>query len=286
MEFLIISGLSGAGKSRVSDILEDLDFYCVDNMPVALIGRFAELCMATRGRFERVALVTDIREGTNFDELFTQLNGLWALGCEYKILFVEADRETIVKRYKETRRRHPLAGSTGGIESAINEEIRLLTPVRERADFIINTTGLTLGQLQKELYSLFVGDEVDRSINVNVMSFGFKYGIPLEADLVFDVRFLPNPYYVADLRSKTGLSEEVQSFVFNNGDTREFLVLLSDLMSYLLPHYVEEGKHTLTIAVGCTGGRHRSVSVAVALARFLAEQGYACTSTHRDIDKG
>jgi UPF0042 nucleotide-binding protein len=158
--------------------------------------------------------------------------------------------------------------------------------VRERADFIINTTGLTLGQLQKELYSLFVGDEVDRSINVNVMSFGFKYGIPLEADLVFDVRFLPNPYYVADLRSKTGLSEEVQSFVFNNGDTREFLVLLSDLMSYLLPHYIEEGKHTLTIAVGCTGGRHRSVSVAVALARVLAEQGYACTSTHRDIDKG
>ncbi len=183
-------------------------------------------------------------------------------------------------------RRHPLAGSTGGIESAITEETRLLTPVRERADFIINTTGLTLGQLQKELYSLFVGDEVDRSINVNVMSFGFKYGIPLEADLVFDVRFLPNPYYVADLRSKTGLSEEVQSFVFNNGDTREFLVLLSDLMSYLLPHYIEEGKHTLTIAVGCTGGRHRSVSVAVALARVLAEQGYACTSTHRDIDKG
>lgn len=286
MEFLIVSGLSGAGKSRASDILEDLDFYCVDNMPVALIGKFAELCMATRGRFERVALVTDIRESRNFEELFTALDGLWEVGCEYKILFLESDVETIVKRYKETRRRHPLASDAGSIEVAVREEIKLLAPVRERADYIINTSGLTLGQLQKELYKRFVDATMNRSININVMSFGFKYGIPLEADLVFDVRFLPNPYYVAELREKTGLDEEVQGFVYNNGATREFLCHLTDLLTFLIPHYIEEGKHNLTVAVGCTGGRHRSVSIAVALTRFLNEQGYYSENTNRDVDKG
>jgi len=286
MEFLIVSGLSGAGKSRASDILEDLDFYCVDNMPVALIGKFAELCMVTHGRFERVALVTDIRESKNFEELFTALDGLWEIGCEYKILFLEANVETVVKRYKETRRRHPLAVSAGSIEAAVREEVQLLAPVRERADYIINTTGLTLGQLQKELYKLFVDASLNRSISVNVMSFGFKYGIPLEADLVFDVRFLPNPYYVSELREKTGLDEEVQSFVYNNGASREFLCHLTDLLAFLIPHYIEEGKHNLTVAVGCTGGRHRSVSIAVALNRFLNEQGYYSENTNRDVDKG
>ena len=286
MEFLIVSGLSGAGKSRASDVLEDLDFYCVDNMPVALIGRFAELCMATRGRFERVALCTDIRESRNFEELFTALDGLWELGCEYKILFLEADVETVVKRYKETRRRHPLYGNAGSIEAAVREEIKLMAPVRERADYIINTSGLTLGQLQKEIYKRFVDGSMDRSININVMSFGFKYGIPLEADLVFDVRFLPNPYYVSDLRKKTGLDEPVQNFVYNNAVTEEFLNHLTGLLKFLIPHYIEEGKHSLTVAVGCTGGRHRSVSIAVALTRFLTEQGYYCENTNRDIDKG
>jgi len=286
MEFLIVSGLSGAGKSRASDILEDLDFYCVDNMPVALIGKFAELCMVTHGRFERVALVTDIRESKNFEELFAALDGLWEIGCEYKILFLEANVETVVKRYKETRRRHPLSGNAGSIEAAVREEVQLLNPVRERADYIINTTGLTLGQLQKELYKLFVDASLNRSISINVMSFGFKYGIPLEADLVFDVRFLPNPYYVSELREKTGLDEEVQNFVYNNGATREFLCHLTDLLAFLIPHYIEEGKHNLTVAVGCTGGRHRSVSIAVALTRFLNEQGYYCENTNRDADKG
>ena len=286
MEFLIVSGLSGAGKSRAVDILEDLDYYCVDNMPVVLISKFAELCIATRGRFERVALVTDIREGSNFAELFEALDGLWELGCEYKILFVEADVETIVKRYKETRRRHPLASGAGSIEAAVREEVKLLEPVRERADFIINTSQLTLGQLQQELYKLFVGEGARRAINVNVMSFGFKYGIPIEADLVFDVRFLPNPYYVAELREKSGLDEVVQNYVYNNGDTREFLCLLTDLLAYLMPHYIEEGKHNLTVAVGCTGGRHRSVSIALALSRFLNEQGYYTVNTNRDLEKG
>lgn len=286
MEFLIVSGLSGAGKSRASDVLEDLDFYCVDNMPVALIGRFAELCMATRGRFERVALCTDIRESRNFEELFTALDGLWELGCEYKILFLEADVETVVKRYKETRRRHPLSGNSGSIEAAVREEIKLLSPVRERADYIINTSGLTLGQLQKEIYKRFVDGSMNRSININVMSFGFKYGIPLEADLVFDVRFLPNPYYVSELREKTGLDEPVQKFVYENAVTEEFLNHLTGLLKFLIPHYIEEGKHNLTVAVGCTGGRHRSVSIAVALTRYLNEQGYYSENINRDIDKG
>ena len=233
-----------------------------------------------------MALVTDIRESKNFEELFNALDGLWEIGCEYKILFLEANVETVVKRYKETRRRHPLASNAGSIETAVREEVQLLAPVRERADYIINTTGLTLGQLQKELYKLFVDASLNRSISINVMSFGFKYGIPLEADLVFDVRFLPNPYYVSELREKTGLDEEVQNFVYNNGATREFLCHLTDLLAFLIPHYIEEGKHNLTVAVGCTGGRHRSVSIAVALNRFLNEQGYYSENTNRDVDKG
>ncbi len=286
MEFLIVSGLSGAGKSRTVDVLEDLDYYCVDNLPAALIGRFAELCIAARGRYERVALVTDIREGNNFEELFSALDGLWELGCGYKILFLEADLETIVKRYKETRRRHPLASVEGTLENAVKQEMQILAPVRERADHVVNTSKLTLGQLQKTLYELFVSEGAERGLNVNVMAFGFKYGIPIESDLVFDVRFLPNPFYVAELRSKTGLDEEVQKFVYDNGDTRELLCLLTDLFLYLIPHYIEEGKHSLTISIGCTGGRHRSVSIAQAMVKILNENGYNAVNTNRDIDKG
>ncbi len=286
MEFLIVSGLSGAGKSRTVDVLEDLDYYCVDNLPVALIGRFAELCVAARGRYERVALVTDIREGNNFDELFVALDALWELGCGYKILFLEADLETIVKRYKETRRRHPLASVEGTLENAVKQEMQILATVRERADHVVNTSKLTLGQLQKTLYELFVAEGGERGINVNFMAFGFKYGIPIEADLVFDVRFLPNPFYVAELRHKTGLDPEVQKFVYDNGDTRELLVLLTDLFLFLIPHYIEEGKHSLTIAIGCTGGRHRSVSIAQALVKIVNENGYNAVNTNRDIEKG
>ncbi len=285
MEFLIVSGYSGAGKSRAIDVLEDMDFYCVDNIPVALIGKFAELCMATRGRYERVALVTDIREGSNFSELFVALDGLSSLGCEYKIMFLEADVETIVKRYKETRRRHPLALKGGSLELAVRNEIELLAPVRDRADIVLNTSWLTLGNLQKEIYKYLVGDNSYRGIAVNVMSFGFKYGIPIEADLVFDVRFLPNPFYIAELRNKTGLDVEVRDYVYSQPDTREFLNLLENLISFLIPRYIEEGKHSLTIAIGCTGGHHRSVSVAMATTDYITSLGYNPISTNRDIDK-
>ncbi len=286
MEFLIISGMSGAGKSRAADLLEDLGFYCVDNMPVALLPKFAELCMATRGRYERVALVTDIRERDGFDELFRVLDELWAMECSYQILFMEADLPTLVKRFKETRRKHPLLEKTGSSEKAIEQERITLAPIRERADYVINTSPLTLGQLQKELYRLFFSPDARRPMQVNVMAFGFKYGLPIEADLVFDVRFLPNPYYVQELRDKTGLVPEVRDFIFRHRDTQEFLRYLTGLVGFLLPRYVDEGKHSLTIAVGCTGGKHRSVAIANALAEFAESEGYASRLVTRDMEKG
>ncbi|MEG0876066.1 MAG: RNase adapter RapZ [Oscillospiraceae bacterium] len=285
MEFLIISGLSGAGKSRASDMLEDLDYYCVDNMPIALIPKFAQLCLAANERYERVALVTDIRERASFEELFRVLDGLWELGCEYRILFMEADPEVIVKRYKETRRRHPLSAPGVSVEEAIKSEIKLLAPVRERADYIINTGSLTLGMLQSELYRLFVGEDAKRKLSVSVMSFGYKYGIPIESDLVFDVRFLPNPFYVSELREMNGLDAPVSDFVFRSGETREFVKKLEDMVKFLLPLYVDEGKLSLTISIGCTGGRHRSVAIAKALTDYVESIGFASQNINRDISK-
>jgi UPF0042 nucleotide-binding protein len=285
MEFLIISGLSGAGKSRAADMLEDLDYYCVDNMPIALIPKFAQLCMAASERYERVALVTDIRERASFEELFKVLDGLWDLGCDYRILFMEADPANIVKRYKETRRRHPLAVPGISVEEAINNEIKLLAPVRERADYIINTSNFTLGMLQSELYRLFVGEDTKRKIVVNVMSFGYKYGIPLESDLVFDVRFLPNPFYVSELREMNGLDAPVSEFVFRSEETKEFVSQLQKMVRFLLPLFVEEGKLSLTISIGCTGGRHRSVAIAKAMTDYIESIGYAAQNINRDIQK-
>jgi len=285
MEFLIISGLSGAGKSRTADILEDLDYYCVDNMPIALIPKFAQICIAAGERYEKVALVTDIRERANFDELFQVLDGLWDLGCDYRILFVEADPGIIVKRYKETRRRHPLAVPGASIEDAIISEIKLLAPVRERADYIINTSNLTIGQLQSELFQIFVGEDSRRKLVVNVMSFGYKHGIPLESDLVFDVRFLPNPFYVSELRDLNGLDEAVSDFVLQNGITTEFLDKLKQMIKFLLPLYVEEGKTSLSISIGCTGGHHRSVAIAKVLTDYIESLGYPAQNINRDIQK-
>ncbi len=285
MEFLIISGLSGAGKSRASDILEDLDYYCVDNMPIALIPKFAQLCMAANDRYNRVALVTDIRERASFEELFSVLDGLWDLGCEYRILFMEADIPTIVKRYKETRRRHPLSAPGISVEQAIANEIQLLSPVRERADYIINTSTTTLGMLQSEIYRLFVGRDAKSKLVVNVMSFGYKYGIPIESDLVFDVRFLPNPFYVSELRSMSGLDAPVSEFVFRNNETQEFFRQLKEMTKFLLPLYVDEGKLSLTISIGCTGGRHRSVAIAKALTDYVESLNYSAQNINRDIQK-
>ncbi len=284
MEMLIISGLSGAGKSRVAAAMEDLDFYCVDNMPVALIPKFAELCAATRGRYERVALVSDIRSRDSFDELFKALDELSAAGFEYKILYIDASVDTIVKRYKETRRRHPLDVEGGGLENAVRREIKMLEGVRGRADYVINTTGLTLGRLQRTLQRLFGAGDTEK-LRVSVMSFGYKYGIPMEADLVFDVRFLPNPFYVPELTEKNGLDDDVYDYVFSSDQAREFLGKLEELIDFLLPNYQEEGKMNLTVCIGCTGGHHRSVAVTEALSKYLEDRGHEVECIHRDISK-
>jgi len=286
MEFVVISGISGAGKSQAADILEDLGFYCVDNMPAVLIPRFAELCLAARGQYERVALVTDVRSRDGFEALFAALDEMAAMGCPYKILFMDAAVETLVRRFKETRRRHPLDPGGGGMEEAIRQEKHLLRSVRDRADFIVDTSNLTLGQLQRKIYQLFASTEGHgKPIHVNVVAFGFKYGLPMDSDLVFDVRYLPNPYYIGHLRPQTGLDGPVAEFVFSHQQAGEFLGHLERMLEFLLPLYIEEGKKSLTISIGCTGGRHRSVALAKAISASVAGQGYTVEMICRDIEK-
>ena len=285
MEFLIITGLSGAGKSRAADVLEDLDYYCVDNMPVALIPRFAEFCAATKGRYEKVALVTDVREKDGFGELLSTLDELRKSEITCRILYMDADVPTLIRRYKESRRPHPLAVPGGTVEDAIRRETALLAPVKERADFVVNTKGLTLGRLQNRLFELLCGGEKKRAIDVTVMSFGYKHGLPTEADLVFDARFLPNPFYVDELREKSGLDLPVKEYVFSFQQTRTFMEKLEEMLEFLLPLYIEEGKLSLTVAIGCTGGHHRSVAIAAALHDHLTAKGVPSINVNRDIDK-
>ena len=285
MEFLIITGLSGAGKSRAADVLEDLDYYCVDNMPVALMPRFAELCLATKGRYEKVALVTDVREKDGFAELLATIDRLQEMECSCRILYMDADLKTLIRRYKESRRPHPLYVKGRTVEDAIKREEVLLEPVKARADYILNSAGLTLGQLQSRLFSMFAGAGKKREIDVTVMSFGYKHGLPMDADLVFDARFLPNPFYVEDLRPQTGLDRPVFDYVFSYQQTRQFMEKLQEMTDFLLPYYIEEGKLTLTIAIGCTGGHHRSVALASALNDYLMGKGIHSLNINRDIDK-
>ncbi|MEG2454887.1 MAG: RNase adapter RapZ [Oscillospiraceae bacterium] len=284
MEFIIVSGLSGAGKSRVASFMEDMGFYCVDNLPAPLIPRLAELCMAS-AKYERVALVTDIRGGQTFDGLFEALDALKAMDCAYKILFVEANAETIIKRYKETRRSHPLAQNGRSLTQSVEQEQLALAPVRARAEYIIDTTVLTTAKLRGEVFRLFGRDGERPSMSVSVISFGFKYGIPMEADLVFDVRCLPNPFYLADLRPQTGLDEGVRTFLMGYQQTRDLLSHLEDLLNFLLPLYVEEGKAALVIGVGCTGGQHRSVAITRSLSEFIRQKGYNASENHRDMTR-
>ena len=285
MEFLIITGLSGAGKSRAADVLEDLDYYCVDNMPVALIPRFAEFCAATGGRYEKVALVTDVREKDGFGELLKTLEKLRESEITCRILYMDADVPTLIRRYKESRRPHPLAEKGGSVEQAIRREMELLAPVREQADFVVNTSRLTLGKLQSRLFELLCGEGEKRELDVTVLSFGYKYGLPSEADLVFDARFLPNPFYVDELREKTGLDLPVKEYVFSFQQTRTFMEQLETMLEFLIPLYIEEGKTGLTVAVGCTGGRHRSVAIAAALNDHFLARGMSSVNVNRDLDK-
>ena len=280
MKTLIISGLSGAGKSKAASYLEDAGYYIVDNMPAAMILKFAEFARGTH--YERVALVYDVRNATSYTELFGVLDQLKTL-CECRLLFLDAAPKTIIKRYKETRRRHPLAGKADTLEEAVYKEQELLSPVRARADVVIDTTHLSTAQLQQEMLHRFAEDS--GGMSVTVTSFGFKHGLPLEADLVFDVRCLPNPYYQEMLRRQTGLDAPVADYVFSFQASTGLLDHIKDLLAYSLPLYAEEGKTNLVIAVGCTGGHHRSVAMAHRLAEFCRRSGYPTLETHRDITR-
>ena len=285
MQFVIVSGLSGAGKSKTASFLEDIGFYCVDNMPTDLIPQFAQLCLATKGRYERVALVTDVRASLTFDGLFKALESLDQMKLQYTIVYVEASTEVIIKRYKETRRKHPLIKDGTDLTSAVERERSLLEPIRNRANAIIDTSALSTAKLRGEIINLVAGDLKDRAMTVTVMSFGFKYGLPVDADLVFDVRFLPNPHYIPELRNKTGLDAEVRDFVFSYQQTKDFVEKVEDLLAFSLPSYVDGGKTNLVVAIGCTGGKHRSVSVARELGEFVARKGYGLTLSHRDLGR-
>ena len=286
MEFVIISGMSGGGKSKAATFMEDMGFFCVDNLPAPLISKFAELGMAGNGEYDRVVLVTDVRSGTRFDDLFQALDQLQAMKCTYRILFMDASDEVIIKRYKETRRSHPLGEECESLEQAIVLERKMLEPLRERADHIIDTSNLPTSKLKGELRRIFsrAGSQEGR-MEVRVTSFGFKHGLPMEADLVFDVRFLPNPYYVLELRAHTGLDADVRDYVFTGGQGQEFLERMKEFVNWLLPRYEEEGKTSLVIAVGCTGGHHRSVAMAHALAQALSGQGFPVAESHRDLGR-
>ncbi len=286
MDILIISGLSGAGKSKAASYLEDMGFYIVDNMPAAMILKFAEFCAGGNGRYDRVALVYDVRTASSFTELFDVLDKLRSMEGVCRMLFLEAEPEVIIKRYKETRRRHPLGGETDSLEAAVRREQELMQPVRERADYIINTSTTSTAQLRSELLRLFGKPGEKGGMTVSVTSFGFKYGLPLDADLVFDVRFMPNPFYIETLRPQTGLDKAVSDYVLSFQQTQDYLKRLEDLLAFSLPLYAEEGKTSLTIAVGCTGGHHRSVAVAHLLAQFIGAQGYLVSESHRDMGRG
>lgn len=284
MRFIVITGLSGAGKSQAVQSLEDLGYFCVDNLPPTLIPKFAELCTQSEDRLKDVALVCDIRGGEFFSELFDALNTLEDMGLPYQILYLEARDEVLIRRYKETRRRHPLA-SHGSISEGIKKEKRLLEEIRGNAHKIIDTSNFSPQELKKEITKQFSRHRIKGNILVTVVSFGFKYGLPLDADLVLDVRFLPNPHYVPSLQPLTGQSPDVQKYVHQWSITGKFLKKTRDLLEFLLPCYIKEGKSQLVVAVGCTGGKHRSVVIGEKLADFISSKDYQVTVEHRDMDK-
>ena len=284
MRFVMITGMSGAGKTQVMHVLEDMGYYCIDNMPLVFLVPFAKMCFKETNKFENVAIVVDIRGGDMFDEIGGALKELDQQNFPYEILFLEARESILVKRYKETRRKHPLS-MNGTIEDGIMRERERLAYLRGQATHIIDTSRLLTRELKQIILDIY-GETEENYFRIQVESFGFKYGIPRDADLVFDVRFLPNPFYIDALKEHNGTEECVRDFVMKYDQSREFLTKLDDMLTMLIPHYMEEGKSELVIAIGCTGGRHRSVAIAEAIHKKISSKNFNSIIRHRDMTKG
>jgi UPF0042 nucleotide-binding protein len=282
MRFVIVTGMSGAGKSSVLKMLEDSGYFCVDNLPIQLVKKFIKLI--AQGNQEKVALGLDIRSGLALKELDAVLQDMKRTGFSYEILFLDCAPEVLVKRYKETRRIHPLSGA-GRVDKGIELERERLDFMRKKADVIIDTSHLLIRELKTQINKIYVDDEKFNNFIITVLSFGFKYGIPVDSDLVFDVRFLPNPYYIPELKKKTGKDPEVSSYVMKSEAATVFLDKLSDMLDFLIPHYIEEGKNQLVVGIGCTGGKHRSVTLVNELSQRLRKTEYGLKVEHRDIEK-
>ena len=286
MRFVVVTGMSGGGKSTALRMLEDVGFYCVDNLPVPLIEKFVELIATPGGEVTKVALGLDVRADQAFEDVQKILEKLKANGYSFEILFMEANDKTLLKRYKETRRVHPLSPD-GRIEDGIKKERKILSDIREKSDYVIDTSNLLTRELKEELERIFVQNEEYNSLMVTILSFGFKHGIPADADLVFDVRFLPNPFYIDELKYKTGNDKEVQDYVMSFPEAHSFIDKLVDMIEFLIPNYVKEGKYQLIIGIGCTGGKHRSVTLANELYKLMKNQGdYGLKIDHRDVGQG
>jgi UPF0042 nucleotide-binding protein len=284
MKVVVITGMSGGGKSAALKMLEDMGYYCVDNLPVTLIPQLIELSATQASEISKLALGIDVRAGQSFQDLRNIINSLKRRGCHIQILFMTAQEDVLIKRYKETRRIHPLAAD-GRVEDGLRQEREILEAIRMDADYVIDTSNLLTRELKEELDRIFMQGEAYNNLIVTIISFGFKYGIPMDADLVFDVRFLPNPFYVETLKHLTGQDAPVQEYVMSFAQAGQFLDKLEDMINFLIPCYQKEGKYQLVIAIGCTGGKHRSVTLAQGLyGRMEQERNYGMKLTHRDID--
>lgn len=285
MRFVIVTGLSGAGKTQATRTLEDLGYFCVDNLPPKLISKFADACLQSDGKIDKVALVIDIRGGIFFDDLFESLEELKKNNFTYEILFLEASDEVLIKRFKEARRSHPLSPG-GRIITGIEDERKKLREIKNRADNIIDTSKYAIKDLKEKLNLLYgTGEISNKQLKLTILSFGFKYGIPTDSDLVFDVRFIPNPFYIPELKPYSGNDKPVQDYVLQQEETKGFLVRLKDMLEFLIPNYIKEGKRQLIISIGCTGGRHRSVAIANAVYEGLNGTQYDVNIEHRDINE-
>ncbi len=286
MQLVIVTGMSGAGKSRVMDSLEDIGFFCVDNMTPELIPTFVGLLDDSAEIREKVAIVADVRLGDSLSYLPHALDELKKMGCQYKILFLDAENDVILRRYQETRRKHPLMNdnSTKSLNDIIPEEREMLKNIRNMADFVVDSSFLSVAQLKEKVSKMFL-DDFTGAMKINVVSFGFKYGSPKDSDLLFDVRCLPNPFYVPELKTKTGLDSAVRDYVMSFDEAKNLEPKLTDLVTYLVPLYISEGKSQLTISVGCTGGKHRSVVFAETIFNAIKEKGFKVSVSHRDINR-